>query len=264
MFIKEIFKSEVNSEIQKHPMYNERIISEEDIASLPTPVQRYFRYCGIIGKPNIINARIEWKDVFLKMAPDKEWKKIKCYQFNSVPEPVRLAYMKSKIAGIVPFEGRDKYQNGQGNMLIKLLKILTVSDSKGKEMNESALVTVLAEALFIPSYALQPYIKWKQINEISAGATIENNGIKVSGIFYFNEIGENIKFETNDRNYAEKSGSFKKIKWTAMIGNYALLNGIRIPTSLKAIWHLPTGDYEYFKGRILNLIFNIKEFKMNK
>ena len=29
------------------------VFSEEDIAGLPLPVQRYFRYCGFIGTPKM-------------------------------------------------------------------------------------------------------------------------------------------------------------------------------------------------------------------
>ena len=88
--------------------------------------------------------------------------------------------MKNAIMGIFPFEGRDKYQDGHGNMLIKLLKAITVVDAKSKEMDQSALVTVLAESLIVPTYALRQYIKWTALDANSAGAEIEyNNNISV-------------------------------------------------------------------------------------
>jgi hypothetical protein len=128
--------------------------------------------------------------------------------------------MESHIWGLFPFEGRDKYQDGHGNMLIKLMKLFTVADDKGKEMDESALVTILAEALIVPSYALQSYITWMAIDSMAAKATIRFRETEVSGVFYFNEAGENIRFETNDRYQSQKDGSHKKIKWIAVPGNY--------------------------------------------
>lgn len=257
MSLKEIFTTEVRNEFEKQSLHDPKLVSEKDIRHLPEPVQKYFHYCGFVDKPKIINAQVVWKDVFLKLSLSKKWQSIQCFQFNSVPNPARFAFMKSKLAGLIPFEGRDKYQDGHGNMLIKLFKIFTVGDSKGAEMDRSALVTLLAEALFVPGYALQPYVSWEAINDLSAKAIIEDNGIKVSGIFYFNEKGENVKFETEDRYFAEKNGTYTKHKWTAFLENYKDFNGFMIPTIMRAAWHLPTGDFEYYKGTVNDVLFNI-------
>lgn len=262
MSLKEIFIAEVNNELQKHLLQDPELISEDDIVHLPKPVQKYFRYCGFLGRQKITNAQVLWTDVFLKQSFGKKYLKISCAQFNSVPEPARFAFMKSKIGGFIPFEGRDKYQDGHGNMLIKLLKIFTVGDSKGAEMDVSALVTILAEALFVPGYALQPYIYWEPIDDFSAKATIENKGIKASGIFFFNDVGECVRFETEDRYFTDKNGTFKKYKWSAYLGKYKNLNGIMTPGDMKAAWHLPSGDFEYFKGKVV-VNFNINTFRID-
>ncbi|MEW6064785.1 hypothetical protein P378_20485 [Desulforamulus profundi] len=256
--MKDLYISEVRKELTKYSNCSNDIITENDIVPLPEPIQKYFRYCGYLGKEKMNNAEIEWEDVFYKNSPNKKWMSLKCYQFNSVPEPTRIAYMKSRIMGIFPFEGRDKYQNGHGNMLIKFLKLLKVVDAKGKEMDESALVTVLAEALVVPTYAFQHYIKWTAIDSNTAKAVIRYNESEVSGLFYFDDLGEFIRFETDDRYYSERGTEYKKVKWSAVAGNYIEKNRIRFPSYLKAIWHTDEGDFEYFKGNIANIKFNIK------
>jgi hypothetical protein len=257
--LKKLFLSEVNTELTKHSGSSTDIITEKEIASLPEPVQKYFRHCGYIGREKMINAKIEWKDVYFRLSAEKKWMSLDCYQFNFVPEPTRIVYMKSKIIGIFPFEARDKYQNGHGNMLIKFLKFVTVADAKSKEMDESALVTILAETLLVPSYALQDYIKWTAIDSKSAKAILTFNGSEVNGIFYFNEQNEFIRFETNDRYYSGKGIDYKKVKWSAVAGNYLEKNGIKFPTDLKATWHHENRDFEYFKGNIEQVEFNVKK-----
>jgi hypothetical protein len=257
--LEKLYLSEIKTELAKHPPSSRDTITEKDIASLPEPVQRYFKYCGYLGKEKMTNARIEWQDFSLRLDPKKDWMNAECYQFNSVPEPTRIVYMESHIWGLFPFEGRDKYQDGHGNMLIKLLKLFTVADDKGKEMDESALVTVLAEALIVPSYALQSYITWTAVDSTSAKATIRFRETEVGGVFYFNQAGENIRFETNDRYQSQKDGSHKKIKWSAVPGNYQEKRGIRFPTSISAIWKTEGGDHEYVRGTISNIEFDVKE-----
>jgi len=254
--MKNLYLSEVKKELTKHPSDKRAFITEKEIAALPEPVQKYFRHCGYLGKEKMINAEIQWKEAYLKMAPDKKWIRLKCYQFNSIPEPVRIVYMKTSILGIFPFEGRDKYQDGHGNMLIKLLKGIKVADAKGKEMDASALVTLLAEALIIPAYAFQPYLQWTEIDSNTAKAVMHYHETEVSGLFYFNAQGEMVRFETHDRYYSERGKEYKKLKWSILFSHYIEKNGIRFPSEVKVLWHTDQGDFEYFKGTIANIQYN--------
>jgi len=256
--MKNLYLSEVQKELTKYSSSAPDIITESDIASLPELVREYFRHCGYVGKEKMINAEIEWKNVYMRMSPGKKWLKVNYIQFNSVPEPTRFAYIKSRIFGLFPFEGRDKYQDGHGNMLIKLMKIIKVADAKGKEMDESALVTILAEALLIPAYALQDYITWTAIDSDTAKAVMKYSGSEVSGRFYFNDKGEFIRFETDDRYYSEKGKEYRKVKWSGVAANYIEKNGVKFPSDFRAIWHTEEGDFEYFKGTIADIKYNIK------
>lgn len=255
--MKALYVSEVSKELAKYADCKSGVITENDIAGLPEPVQKYFRHCGHLGKEKMANAEITWKDVYFKNSPHKKWMSLKCYQFNSVPQPTRIVYMKSSLMGLFPFEGRDKYQDGHGNMLIKLLKVIPVVNARSKEMDQSALVTVLAESLIVPAYALRDYIKWTSLDANSAGAEIEYNKSRAGGIFYFNDSGEFTRFETGDRYYSENGKDYERKKWSAVAANYILKNGIRFPSYFKAVWHTGEGDYEYFKGTITGIRFNI-------
>jgi hypothetical protein len=260
--LKKLFLSEVKEEIGKHPADTQDIITEEDIAPLPLPVQNYIRNCGYVGKKKMTNARIIWKDVLLRRNQNTAWMDLNCYQFNSVPEPCRIVYMKSNLFGFFPFEGRDKYQNGKGNMLIKLLKLFTITDARSKEMDISALVTTLAETLLIPSQALQSYIKWFPVDDFSAKAVINSGGTEVSGIFEFNENYEMTRFVTTDRYQSQKNSTNKNIKWSGIAGNYCQKEGIKFPSVFEAVWHQDNSDFEYFKGVIDSIKYDVKEFNI--
>lgn len=253
--VKSTYTNEVEQEIRVNAVESAKAITEVDIAHLPTPVQNHLRACGFINKPMPLNGRITWANVQFKMSPEKQWIPIKCLQFNSVKQPARFAYLYAPKLGVNIFVGRDKYQNGEGNMLIKLLGILTLQNVKGKEMDESSLVTILSEALFVPGYALQPYIKWEPVDSTSAKASIEYNGISVSGTYFFNSQGLFDRFESNDRNMQDKDSSIK-VKWSVTIDYYKKNGDYTIPSYAKAAWHLPAGDYEYFKGEVAGITFN--------
>ncbi len=251
-----IYRAEVAAELAKHPVHSPGPITESDIAGLPPPVQRYIRASGFIGKPHTLNMRIHWSGMQLKRSHDAGWMELSCQQFNSVAEPMRLALMKGRMAGVIPFEGKDKYQDGHGHMHIQLMKLFTVGDSKGTTMDESALVTVLSESLLVPSSALQGYMKWRPVDERSASAELTYDGITVKGLFHFNEADEWVRFDTEDR--WQDGAPPKKLPWSAHLGDYRVERGLRYPTRISATWHEPAGDYTYVQGTIHSLEFNVK------
>ncbi len=256
--MKKLFLSKIQQEINKHS-YPDEVLSDRMTYRLPEPLQRYLNYCGYPRKPMVHNAKIVWRDLHFKRSLERDWEKMSCMQFNSSAEPCRIAYMKMILKGLVPFEGIDSYQDGIGNMNMRSLGLIPVANVSGAEMDESALVTVLSEALLIPNFIFQDFIQWKAIDVASALGTLTWNNVKVSGIFYFNEVGEFVHFMTADRYMSEKGGTFKKANWSACAENYQMLNGFKVPTHLRAIWHLKEGDVEYFNGDIAKITYNLKE-----
>lgn len=254
-----IFDSEVSAEKANAALCRGAINQRRAIAGLPLILQQYLHNCGYTGDEEIISYKICWKEAWLKMAPDKSWSPLTCEQYNFVPVPSRIVYMKTRLFGLLPIEARDKYQNGRGNMLIRLARFFTITEAKGPEMDEAELVTVLAEAIFLPLYFLQNYISCQIINNTTFKGTIKDNGKTVTGTFYFNTFGEFVKFETFDRYYSV-NGKYERVRWTAHADSYAEKNGIRFPTSFRAVWHLPDGEYEYFKGVVGDIEANTVNF----
>lgn len=256
--MKRLYRNEISQELAKYAQPKDEIFTEQDIASLPRPVQKYFHYTGYLGKRKMSCAQLNWQDTFIRLSPRHDWMSITYQQVNAVPKPFRSALIQAKMMGIFPLEGRDIYQEGQGNMLIKLAKLLKVADGKGAQMNQSALVTVLSEALIVPCYALQPYIRWLPADDLTAKAVITDHGIEASGTFTFNEAGEFVAFETDDRFYSETGKDYKKQKWSVLASQYIEKDGVLIPSAFQAVWHSVDGDFAYFKGTLADITFNIE------
>ncbi|NMB00382.1 MAG: hypothetical protein GX971_02500 [Firmicutes bacterium] len=255
--MKKIFAAEVREELEKT-----RIISgfftEEDFAVLPGPMQRYYRHLTLVNQPKMSNARIIFNEVTFKNGNmDLQ---LYCEQFNFVEEPTRIAYMVAKIAGLIPFEGRDKYQNGQGQMTGKLAKLIKIFDATGPEMDQSALVTILTECLIVPTYALQDYITWEELNDQQARATIRYNGAEASGVFTIDDSCETVTFHTYDRYMDRGGGVFELVPWRTEIVGYTQHKQRRVPRGLKAIWELPEGDLVYFDGVVSSVEYDVEDF----
>jgi hypothetical protein len=256
--MRDLYRTEVRTERSAHPPDTQELLTEDRLTALPEPVRRYLRSCGWVGQPLPMNAEIEWRESAIRLGVDRPWMKLRTYQFNSVPEPMRAAYMRGRILGVVPMEGRDIYQNGRGQMLIRLGRVFTVGDETGPEMDRSALVTILAEALLVPGYATQPYIIWTPMDDRSAAATVRHGGVVASGVFHFDRAGDFVRFESDDR-YQSTGEDARKVRWSVDVLGHQDQDGLRIVGGLRAIWHEDQGDFEYFRGRIQAVRFNVHE-----
>jgi hypothetical protein len=206
------------------------------------------------------NAAIEIKDMQLRMNLKADFARVRSYQFNSVARPVRLVYLKTRIAGIIPVCGRDRYQDGAGHMWIRM-GFFPLADLRGEEMNRAALVTVLAETFIAPAFALKPCIRWTPLNDYSASATLTDGSTSVQGTFYFNEVGEFVRFETMDRSLAQKDGSMKRSRWVATLGDYSERNGVRVAGRMSALRETPGGLREYARMTIGDVRYDVRTFE---
>lgn len=249
---KKIFETEVQELIPTSKAETE-YITEEKISLLPEPVQRYLKYSGFLGQPVVGVSEIIWDETKIKLGPEKSWTNLETRQFNFVSTGSRLAYMNARMALVIPFEGRDRYHKGQGHMLGTLARTITVFDNESREVTLGGAVIVLAESLLEPSIALQEYIIWESVDALTTKATFRDGNIEVSGNFRFNEIGEFIRFESNDRPYEISGGSYKLKPFSIDLGEYHETGGLKIAGRVFATWHLDKGDFTYWDGKISGL-----------
>ncbi|TVQ85932.1 MAG: hypothetical protein EA393_13070 [Bacteroidetes bacterium] len=251
---KKLFEKEV-AEFQSEVSNSNKVLNPESIAHLPEPVQRYFHYCGFVGTPLSNHAEIIWQNSHIRMKPGQRWMKLKTFQHNFVQEPSRLAYMRANMFGFIPFEGRDRYDDGKGHMFGTLGRMIKVFDARDEETAKGAAIVVLAEALLVPSYAIQPYIHWEAVDELTARARLIHNGIDVGGTFHFNELGEYIRFTTNERPYTSPNGGYEQKDYSIEVLGYQQQGDIKIAREVFAIWHLHGGDFEYWRGALKEIKF---------
>ncbi|GAB4118333.1 MAG: hypothetical protein Kow00103_15520 [Candidatus Caldatribacteriota bacterium] len=233
-------------------------VSFEDLKELPEPVQRYFQYTLKEGQEYIRFVRLK-QDGEFRMKENQPWMSIKAEQYFTTESPAFLWRVKLNMLPLVWIEGRDMYDQGKGNMLIKLLSTLTLADATGNEIDVSSLIRFLSEAVWFPT-ALLPndYLEWKEIDSNSARAIIKYKGYTASGIFTFNEKGEIIKFVSNDR-YMESDGKYFQTQWSGYYRNYQQFEGIKIPTEGEVEWNLSDRNLPYARLKITEIQYNIME-----
>ncbi len=258
--VKKTFRNDVKQHFNV-PQGHTELITAEKISDLPAPLKRYLNVCGYVGQDMPMNAEFVWKSSSIKMKPwTKKPLKLKTYQYNSVIKPFRAAYMKTYMGGLIPFEGRDIYSDGQGHMLGRLGKIIRIFDEKQREIGQSALITILAETPMIPGYIFQDYMHWEEVDDQCVIGRIKCDGFNVSGKFFFNEAGEYIRFETNERFYMSPDRGNIQEPFLVELFDYQQKGIFRFPGKVSASWMLPEGKFEYWNGELQEIKHNTEAF----
>ncbi len=231
-----------------------KIINENDIKDLPMPVKKWIRTTGIIGKEEIKVACIKQKALMKIKPSQKEWFIAKAKQYSFTQTPAFIWSVDLSMMPLVSIRGRDKYVEGKGEMLIKINSLLNVVNERGHKLDEGTLQRFLGELVWMPSLALSPHIEWEDKDELSSKATIRYKGCTGSGIFYFNESGDFIKFVAN--RYRGNTENSRRIPWVLTVEEYSFFEGIKIPSKMKATWKLDNEDWTWLDLEIIDLKFN--------
>lgn len=252
------FHSMVEKEVERFSSSissTSEVITEGDLTDVPPVVREWLRSSGVVGQPRMQSVHL-FQSGKMKNNRNGAWLPIEAKQWIKRSPPGFIWMAEADVATYLPLFARDKYVNGKGHMLVKLLGIYPVTDSKGMEIDQGSLLRYLAEMVWYPSVALEEYISWKQIDDNMAKATMHYKGIIASGVFIFNQQGEVTSFRA-ERYYARKGGATLET-WVVSVlpDSYKEFQGRRIPTRAEVTWKLDQGDFTWYQLVISDVTYN--------
>jgi len=250
-------KGERISLFENSQLKNQEIVTEKALLDLPPIVQKWLTNSGIIGKELISNVHLV-QELQLKMKPEQtSWNNGTAEQYFTIQPPAFNWNINTEMNSILSVVGRDKFEDGKGEMIIKLLSLIPIANAKNDEkVNQATLQRYLAEIVWFPSAALSHYIKWETIDDYSARAMMEYKGTKGSGEFHFDKDGNFEKFVA--MRY-QNSNDTEPTEWTVTATKAEERNGIKIPVECEASWELESGKWTWLELKITDIQYNVKE-----
>lgn len=229
------------------------IIQKADLEGLPPVVQKWLEQSRVLGRERIAAVRLRQK-VAMRTKEGGPWMPAVAEQYFRVDEPGFIWKVRAGTAPLFYFTGRDKYEDGRGSMLIKVLSLIKVADARGKEIDQGAMLRYLAETVWFPSAALSSYIRWEEVDAGSARATMTWGGVSASGVFTFNQEGDVVNFTA--LRYGDFNGRYLMKTWVVKMKDHQEFNGIRIPAAGEVIWKLDPGDYDWYRFELEDIEYN--------
>lgn len=220
------------------------VLTENDLAGLPAPVQRYIRQSGSLGRPIVTEIVLHF-DAAMYDAPGEPGMTGPVVQYERFDIPHRLFFMKTTMKGL-PVSVLHDFNRDDATMKVRLAGLANVVDISGPELTRTETVTILNDlAFFAPSRLTDDRLKWTPLDDTRAKVEFTLGANTVSAEFIFNEAGELVDFVSEDRGMLEKDGSLTIARWTTPLDDYRDFDGWRVASEGDAIWHLPEGPFTY-------------------
>lgn len=253
---KNIFAAEVKKGLLRSS--TQEFLTEQDIKSLPIPVQKYLVYSGSVGKKRVQSLKVVCIGG-IKPKPDSDFLDFKSVQYDFFDEPERLFFLESKMFGL-PFDGLHMYVGPAATMQIKVASLFQVVDAKGPEMNKGETVTMFNDmCFFAPATLISEKIKWETVDSLTVKAKFTNHNNIISATLFFNSEGALIDFASDDRYQSSDGKVYKNFRWTTPVKNYKDFNGRKIASYGEAIWHESGRNFCYGKFNIVEVEYNLKK-----
>lgn len=239
---------------------DQNIFTENSIAKLPDLLRQHIINGGYMGKPFMDNMLIYFHNTKFRMSAGKEPINIKFMQVNFVNRPDRHAFLTGRIGGI-PLQAKDSVLDGFGSMTGVLAKQIQLFCSTGAEMDQGQLITALADAVYMPSLFLQEYVSWTAVDDHTVEGEISWKEVSAKGKFTFDNNGNIIRFDTNDRYMDENGKGSSLVPWYVSYSDYKEQNGYFQPGRVSVNWVLPDGDDTYFESDEIEVKYSVNEVK---
>lgn len=250
-----VFNNQVKHEVRKllksSQLEKDEVITEKDLEGLPVPVQKYLRYSQVIGKKRIRRVKLI-QEGKIRTSKEQKWMPFEAVEHYTVSPPGFI--WNAKAGPMNTLRVRDRYFNGKGNMLVKLLSLIKIVDETGKEMDKASLLRYFNEMMWFPTSLLGKNVTWEPIDSTSARGIFTDSGMTVSAVYHFTEDGKLKNFVAERYNDHYK----KTLTWCTPITEYRKIGGFSLPVKGEAVWKLDNGegDYSYIQLEIIDIEYN--------
>ena len=215
-----------------------------DLDHLPAPVRRSLVRSGVLERsvPTIVSVRQRGR---IRTSSDSKWLPFTARERYALDPPFFAWDATLKIAGIGVGRARDAFEDGHGSMRVRLLGLFTVVDASGPEMDQGSLMRWLNETMWFPAVWATEVITWEAIDDHTARGSVTVGDLSATADFHFDDEGRLVDFSAN--RHRNTDDGFTMTPWSTPIDTHIDFDGLLLPASGSAIWHLPDGDFEYIR-----------------
>ena len=223
------------------------LVTEADLGRLPAPLQRYLRYVGVVGHPQVRGFRVRFTGR-IRSGPTAAWMAFTGEQHNFTSPATRLFWMRATLHGL-PVDALHAYDEGSARMRVKLLSLFPVVDAGGKDFTRTETVTLFNDlCILAPATLIDPTIRWQELDSRNVEGTFTNGAHTIRGVLQFDDAGALVNFWSDDRPSLAPDGvTFVPQRWSTPVGGYRAAGPFKLASRGEGRYAAATGEYPYIQ-----------------
>lgn len=232
----------------------EYVFTEDMVASLPSPVQRYFLHAIAPGTPLASAVTLEMSGSF-RLGEDKPWVPMQAKQRISLLKG--FVWQATVGRGLSQFVGADYYIKGTGRMRFSLWGLFPLVNAHTHDIARSSLGRLAGEFVWLPSALLpQQGVIWQAIDERTVQASFVIDDEPVTLTLIVDSDGKVLQLSLPRWGDATENGSWNYIPFGVEFQAEQQFGGFTIPSQMNAGWWFGTERYlEFFRATIAKAEF---------
>jgi hypothetical protein len=235
----------------------EALVSEQDLARLPSAVQRYLRYVGVVGHPRVQGLRVHFTGR-IRSGPGAAWMPLTAEQYSFADRPTRLFFMQARMSGL-PVEALHEYVDEHASMRVKVVSLVRMVNASGPAFTAAETVTLFNDmCVMAPATLIDPAIRWEPVDATHTRASFTAAGHTIAATLIFDDEGRLVDFFSDDRPSLNANGAtFTPQRWSTPLSGYRRFGPYRLASRGEAHYHAPQGEYAYGEFAMENIEYNV-------
>ncbi|MDQ2757097.1 MAG: hypothetical protein M3Y71_11115 [Actinomycetota bacterium] len=237
------------------------VVTEHDVAALPTPVAAYLRRTGAVGQPRVTSfcARIHGR---IRATATSTWMPFTGEQVNTYgPDSCRLFSMDASLHG-VPVDVLHVFVGDAATMRVRAASLIPMVDASGPEMDRAETVTLFNDlCVLAPAALLDADVRWSEVAPHRVHAHYTRGPQTIEAELVFDEHDELVDFVSDDRLAGSSDGrTFTPRRWSTPLTDYRAVDGRRLATHGDARWGGPSPDqpFTYLELIVDDIEYNLR------
>jgi hypothetical protein len=233
------------AEIDTLPTY----YAEAELDGLPAPVQRFLARNLHDGAPHPSCLRTR-EAGRVRQRPGQPWTEFVAESYTVAGTPALLWFARLRPLPLVWVDARTLYLRGRGYETTRLLSSIRAIDSQDDATRSAVLIQYLAELPLVPGALLPADDRgWQPVDEHAARFELRDGELRVAGVFEFDELGNIVRFVSEDRPYrgplTSQPGS--PARWVVRYSEHRSFNELELPTRIDVEWQLGEQTFAYLE-----------------
>jgi hypothetical protein len=201
------------------------------------------------------DGEIECRGTFLRqegeirLAPDRPWLPFKAEQwFDGASIDFRWKAW-AEMGPLLRIRAVDSFEAGRGALTVSAFGVVPIVRSLGPATDKGEALRGLAELPWRPfAFGEAPYLTWEAAGADKIRAIFDDGKTQAVAEFEVDAGGRVLGGAANRPRSEGRSAV--ETKWSGVFGEYRMFGGMRVPASAEAAWHLPEGQFTYWRGRV--------------